>query len=36
MDKIQAWRSDPQYKALREAGNKYAKFRSYAIEGLPQ
>jgi uncharacterized protein (DUF1330 family) len=36
MDKVQAWRNDPQYKALREVGNKYAKFRSYAIEGLPQ
>jgi uncharacterized protein (DUF1330 family) len=36
MEKIQAWRGDPQYKALREIGDKYAKFRSYAIEGLSQ
>ncbi len=36
MEKLQAWRDDPQYKAAREIGNKYAKFRSYAIEGLPQ
>jgi uncharacterized protein (DUF1330 family) len=34
MEKVQAWRNDPEYKALREIGNKYAKFRSYAIEGL--
>ena len=36
MEKIQAWRSDPQYAPLREIGNKYAKFRSYAVEGVPQ
>ena len=36
IEKIQAWRDDPQYKAAREIGNKYAKFRSYAVEGLPQ
>ena len=36
MDKIHAWRNDPQYKELREIGNKYAKFRSFAIEGLAQ
>jgi uncharacterized protein (DUF1330 family) len=37
MDKIQAWRNNPQYKALRkDVGDKYAKFRSYTIEGVPQ
>src|SRR5262245_50710834 len=36
MEKIQAWRNDPEYKKLREVGDKYAKFRSYAIEGLSQ
>ena len=37
MDKIQAWRNTPEYKALRkDVGDKYAKFRSYAIEGVPQ
>jgi uncharacterized protein (DUF1330 family) len=37
MEKIQAWRNDPEYKNLRkEVGDKYAKFRSYTIEGLPQ
>lgn len=36
MEQVQAWRNDPQYKALRETGAKYAKFRSYALEGLPR
>jgi uncharacterized protein (DUF1330 family) len=37
MDKIQAWRNNPEYKALRkDVGDKYAKFRSYTIEGVSQ
>jgi uncharacterized protein (DUF1330 family) len=36
MEKIQAWRNDPEYKKVREIGDKYAKFRSFAIEGTPQ
>ena len=36
MEKIQAWRADPNYQALRKIGDQYAKFRSFAIEGLPQ
>jgi uncharacterized protein (DUF1330 family) len=37
MDKIQAWRNNPEYKALRkDVGDKYAKFRSYTIEGVAQ
>jgi uncharacterized protein (DUF1330 family) len=36
MEKIQAWRSNPEYKELRKVGDKYAKFRSYTVEGLPQ
>jgi uncharacterized protein (DUF1330 family) len=36
MEKLQAWRNDPEYKKLREIGDKYAKFRSFAIEGTPQ
>jgi uncharacterized protein (DUF1330 family) len=35
MEKIQAWRSNPEYKELRQVGDKYAKFRSFAVEGLP-
>ena len=36
MEKIQAWRANPEFIELRKVGDKYAKFRSYAIEGLPQ
>jgi uncharacterized protein (DUF1330 family) len=36
MEKIQAWRANPEYIELRKIGDKYAKFRSFAIEGLPQ
>jgi uncharacterized protein (DUF1330 family) len=35
IEKIQAWQADPNYKALRKVGEQYAKFRSYAVEGLP-
>jgi uncharacterized protein (DUF1330 family) len=35
MEKIQAWRNNPEYKELRKVGEKYAKFRSFAVEGLP-
>lgn len=35
MEKIQAWRNNPEYKELRQVGEKYAKFRSFAVEGLP-
>jgi uncharacterized protein (DUF1330 family) len=33
LDKLQAWRNDPQWKELRQAATNYAKWRSYAIEG---
>jgi uncharacterized protein (DUF1330 family) len=36
MEKIQAWRNNPEYKELRKIGDKYAKFRSYTIEGVAQ
>jgi len=36
MEKVQAWRNNPEYKEARKIGEKYAKFRSYAIEGMPQ
>jgi len=36
VDKIQAWRSKPLYKELRAIGDKYAKFRAYAVEGVSQ
>jgi uncharacterized protein (DUF1330 family) len=36
MDKIQAWKANPDYVALRKIGDQYAKFRSFAVQGLPQ
>ena len=36
MEKIQAWRANPEYIELRKVGEKYAKFRNFAVEGLPQ
>jgi uncharacterized protein (DUF1330 family) len=36
MEKVRAWRNDPQFKEIRKIGDKYAKFRAFAIEGLPQ
>jgi len=35
-EQIQAWRNSAAYKENRTIGDKYAKFRSFAIEGLPQ
>ena len=36
MEKIQAWRNSAEYKEARKIGDKYAKFRAFTIEGLPQ
>ena len=36
MEKIQAWRNSAEYKKAREIGNKFAKFRAFTVEGLPQ
>jgi uncharacterized protein (DUF1330 family) len=36
MDKLNAWRNSAEYKANREIGNKYGKFRAWAIEGAAQ
>jgi uncharacterized protein (DUF1330 family) len=36
LDAAQAWRDTDQYKEARKIGDKYAKFRTFAIEGLPQ
>ena len=33
MEKIKAWRANPEYIALRKVGDQYAKFRSFAVEG---
>ena len=34
--KSQAWRNSAEFKKAREVGDKCAKFRSFAIEGMPQ
>ena len=36
LEKIQAWRSSAAFKEARKIGDKYAKYRSYALEGVPQ
>jgi uncharacterized protein (DUF1330 family) len=36
MEQLQAWFNSPDYRAARKIGEKYAKFRNYAIEGVPQ
>jgi uncharacterized protein (DUF1330 family) len=36
LDAVQAWRNSDQFKESRKIGDKYAKFRAFAIEGLPQ
>jgi uncharacterized protein (DUF1330 family) len=36
LEAVQAWRSSAQYKEARKVGDRYAKFRAFAIEGLPQ
>ena len=36
VEKIQAWRNSKEYKENRKIGDKYAKFRSYAVEGVSQ
>ena len=36
LEAVQAWRNSAQYKEARKVGDKYAKFRAFAIEGLPQ
>ena len=36
LEKAKGWHSSPEYKELRKVGDKYAKFRILAAEGLPQ
>jgi uncharacterized protein (DUF1330 family) len=36
MEKIQAWRDSAEFKENRKIGDKYAKFRSFVVEGVPQ
>jgi uncharacterized protein (DUF1330 family) len=36
LEKIQAWRNSAEFKEVRKIGDKYAQFRAYAVEGMPQ
>jgi heme-degrading monooxygenase HmoA len=36
LDQLQAWRNSTQYKQDRQIGDKYATFRTFAVEGLTQ
>ena len=36
LEQIQAWRNSAQYQEDRKIGDKYATFRIFAVEGLPQ
>jgi uncharacterized protein (DUF1330 family) len=36
IESIQAWRNSPEFKEARKVGDKYAKFRAFAVEGVPQ
>jgi uncharacterized protein (DUF1330 family) len=36
MEQIKSWRSSAEYKEIRKIGDKYASFRSFAVQGVPQ
>ena len=36
LEKLKAWRSSAAYMEARKIGDKYATFRSYAVDGLAQ
>jgi len=36
LENAQAWRNSADYKEARKIGDKYATFRAYVVEGLPQ
>jgi uncharacterized protein (DUF1330 family) len=36
IDAVHAWRNDPEYEQVRKVGEKYATYRTFAVEGLPQ
>jgi uncharacterized protein (DUF1330 family) len=35
VEQIRTWLNTPEYKELKKIGDKYAKFRNYAVPGLP-
>ena len=36
IDAVRAWRNDPDYEQVRKVGEKYAKYCTFAVEGLAQ
>lgn len=36
LEQLQAWRHSPEYTKARAVGEKYAKFRVFAVEGVAQ
>jgi len=35
MEALLAWRNDPAYVQVRQVGEKYATYRTFAVEGAP-
>lgn len=35
-DAVHAWRNDPAYEEVRKIGEKYAKYRTFAVDGIAQ
>jgi|SRR5690242_4992160 uncharacterized protein (DUF1330 family) len=36
VDAVQAWRNDPAYEQVRKVGGQYAKYHTFAVEGVSQ
>jgi len=36
IEQVQTWRDSAEFKEIRAVGQKYAKFRAFTVEGLPQ
>lgn len=36
LDQVKAWRASPEYVALKKVGDKYATFRSFAVDAAPE
>lgn len=34
IDAVRAWRNDPAYEQVRKIGEKYARYRTFAVEGV--
>jgi len=36
VEQIKAWRNTAEYKEARKTGDKYASFRAFVVQGVPQ